>query len=80
MAGFPTIAEVQAKLDTTAQGRGVRIVRAVRVSSTKESRYIVPVISYAGQAKWVDSTVASVACTASAASVQAAAIIATMRA
>lgn len=77
--GYPTVAQVQAKLDTS-DGRGIRIVRAVRVSSTVESRYVVPVVSYAGQARWVDSTVASVACAASAASVQAAAIVAKMRA
>lgn len=78
--GYPTVDQVQAKLDTTGQGRGIRIVRAVRVSSTIESRYVVPVVSYPGQAKWFDSTVASVACATSAASVQAAAIVAAMRA
>ena len=78
--GFPTEAEVQAKLDTTAQGRGIRIVRSMRVSSVKRSLYVVPVVSYPGQAKWIDSTIASVACTASAASVQAAAIVSSMRA
>lgn len=78
--GYPSEAEVQAKLDTTAQGRGIRIVRSAKVSSTVKSFYVVPVVTYAGQSKWVNIAVASVACTASAASVQAALIVASMRA
>ena len=59
-----SIASIQAVLDTTAQGRGVRIVRAVRIATTasasaKQSIYIVPVVSYPGQAHWVDTSIAS---------------------
>lgn len=79
-AGFTTDAQVQAKLDTTGQGRGIRIVRSQQTSATVRSFYVVPVVSYAGQSRWIDISCASVASTASAASVQALALIAAMRA
>lgn len=54
-----TTASIQSCLDRTAQGNGVRLQRSVRISSTVESRYVVPVISYAGQSKWIDTSVSS---------------------
>lgn len=53
-----TDAQVQAQLDTS-DGRGVRIARTVRISSTVDHRYVVPVVSRAGRARWVTTTVAS---------------------
>lgn len=53
-----TDAQVQAQLDAS-DGRGVRLVRSVRISSTVDHRYVVPVVSRAGRARWVTTTVAS---------------------
>ena len=78
-AGYPTDAQIQAKLDTS-DGRGIRIMRSCRVSSTLRSIYLVPVVSYPGQSKWYNAAVSSVASTASAASIIAAAIVTSMRA
>ena len=58
-----TVASIQSVLDTTAQGTGTRIVRSVRVSSSKESRYVVPGILTAGRSRWVDTSVTSSAST-----------------
>lgn len=51
-------AAVQAALDTS-DGRGVRLVRSVRISSTVDHRYVVPVVSRAGRARWCSTNVAS---------------------
>lgn len=53
-----TDAAVQAQLDTS-DGRGVRIARTVRITSGVDHRYVVPVISRAGRARWVTTNVAS---------------------
>ena len=52
-------ASVQAVLDTTAQGRGVRIVCSARVSSSVNSFYVVPVITSAGRSRWIDTNTSS---------------------
>lgn len=54
-----SVASIQGILDTTAQGNGVRIVRSVRITSTVESRYVVPVITSKGQAGWINTSVSS---------------------
>jgi hypothetical protein len=54
-----TDAEVQTQLDDDRFGRGVRLTRTVRVSSAIDSRYVVPVVSRAGRARWVNTNVAS---------------------
>ena len=54
-----SVASIQSALDSSAQGRGIRITRSVRVSSTVESRYVVPVISSRGQAGWINTSVSS---------------------
>lgn len=64
-----TDAAIQAVLDTS-DGRGIRLSKTVRISSTVDHRYVVPVVSLAGRARWVATTVAS------SASAQAAAILA----
>ncbi len=58
-----SIASIQSVLDTTPQGRGTRIVRSVRVSSIKESRYVVPGITTPGRSRWVDTSTTSSAST-----------------
>lgn len=62
-----TDAQVQAQLDKS-DGLGVRILRTVRVSSAVDSRFVQPVVSRAGRARWVSTNVASSA-TAQAASI-----------
>ena len=62
-----TIASIQSLLDTTAQGRGVRITRVVRAATTasataKNSIYVVPVVTSHGQAGWIDTNIACSAC------------------
>ena len=70
-----TDAQIQAKLDAS-DGRGVRIVRSIAGAaiSGRTSRYVVPVVSYPGQARWVTTT------TSSSATAQANVILAQMRA
>lgn len=58
-----SVASIQSVLDTTPQGFGTRIVRSVRISSTKESRYVVPCVLTPGRARWVDTSVTSSAST-----------------
>lgn len=53
-----TDAQVQAALDTS-DGRGVRLIRSVRISSTVDHRYVQPIVSRAGRARWTATNVAS---------------------
>jgi hypothetical protein len=50
--------DLQSLLDPTGTGRGIQIVRRTNDTTLKSSYYLVPNVTLAGRARWVQVTTA----------------------